>query len=383
MKTNTFRVCSPARIRCFLYTAGFFLFCWVSLFTNESRAVVIVVVKAPDQFLPSLLPPSADLGLSATITPSSPITGGNVVYTLTVTNTGPDEAGDVVLTNTLPPEIQFIGCDAGPNGTCGNNTFDTVTADFPALDVGESGTLVITGAVRCYVVNAAVLTNTAIVGSSTNDSNLANNQVNILTTNTNPFRKPICTNTITFTETFADRVVCSGRGFDRGCGLFPTDAFTLKATISLEGIDITRFNDDTQFELAVGDEYDGFYSLGADLHYTTKKHHATLTTPEGDFRGQGAQIVRLKWTAKQLKVTIRYYTFDTTAAYHFPILADQYEGSNGPIAKILSGFVSLGNAIGNLDGVYCVGTALTTNKFFRQIGDATVTAAKIKGVGAN
>jgi uncharacterized repeat protein (TIGR01451 family) len=359
-------------MRRFLYAGCFLLFCW---------GLVDVLVSAPST------PSGADLGLSGTVTPPATVTGSNVIYTIIVTNTGPDEADNVVLTNTLPPQITCVGCDAGINGSCNTGTIGIVTADFPTLTAGASSTLVITGEVECFAANRAVLTNTAIVGSSTNDPDLANNQVSIITTNRNPLRKPVCANTLVFAEDYADRPLCSGSRSDGdyGCDIYGADAFALTAILSLEGVDITQFNEDTWFSVNVGDDYSTGDQLGDAAHYKPGGTSATFITLEDDFQKSGRDIIKLKWSRTQLKVSIKYNTVDAADANDSPILADQYEGGNGPIAQVLSGSITFGNVTGNFDAVYCAGATSTTNKFFRQggIGEASVTTVKIVGAAAN
>lgn len=47
------------------------------------------------------------------ITKSGVLNGDQIVYTLTVTNNGPDDAGNVVVTDALSPQVTFVGDDCG------------------------------------------------------------------------------------------------------------------------------------------------------------------------------------------------------------------------------------------------------------------------------
>ncbi len=63
---------------------------------------------------------SADLSVAISDSPDPVAAGGNLTYTLTVDNAGPDTAENVVLTTTLPGEVSFpstSGCNQDPNGT--------------------------------------------------------------------------------------------------------------------------------------------------------------------------------------------------------------------------------------------------------------------------
>ncbi|WP_281054680.1 DUF11 domain-containing protein [Thiothrix nivea] len=58
---------------------------------------------------------TADLSLSKTVMPTSANRGDTVVYTLTVTNDGPDAATDVKITDKLPVGLTFVSHNgAGP-----------------------------------------------------------------------------------------------------------------------------------------------------------------------------------------------------------------------------------------------------------------------------
>ncbi len=58
-----------------------------------NRLTQVITVPAPE----------ADLGLSITDSPDPVVAGNNVIYTVTVTNNGPDGATGVSLAASLPP----------------------------------------------------------------------------------------------------------------------------------------------------------------------------------------------------------------------------------------------------------------------------------------
>jgi len=199
-----------------------------------------------------------------------------------------------MISNALPPQVNFIGCDAGTNGSCEAAGLGRIVGSYPFLAAGDTGTLIITGQVLCSAVNGAVLINTATVGSFTDDPVGADNQVSTVATNSNPLRKPFCSNTLSFTESFQDRVAC---GSDGGGGIFCEefmgDTLTISITISLMGVDITQFNQNTFFDLTLGDfSFDD--NLGDDPHYLPGKTRATFIArvTNDDSRFVGRQTVR-------------------------------------------------------------------------------------------
>ncbi len=107
-------------------------------------------------------PPAADLSLTKTAAPSVVTAGGEVVYTLTVNNAGPDPALSVILTD-------------------GSSTFTA-----PSLAVNASATYTLARPVACTLVDGVVITNTASVTSSVTDPIAANNTATANVSVSNP-----------------------------------------------------------------------------------------------------------------------------------------------------------------------------------------------------
>jgi uncharacterized repeat protein (TIGR01451 family) len=57
--------------------------------------------------------PQADLALTKSVDNSTPAAGGNVVFTLTVTNNGPNNATGVVVSDPLPAGLNYVSDDGG------------------------------------------------------------------------------------------------------------------------------------------------------------------------------------------------------------------------------------------------------------------------------
>jgi len=329
---------------------------------------------------------NADLGLSAAVTPGPAMTSSNVIFTLVVTNSGPDSALEVVVTNSLPSQVDFVACATSTNGSCEAAGRGRVVGSYPILAAGEAGTLIVTGKVLCSTVNLAILTNTATVSSDTGDPTAANNQVSVVATNSNPLRKPVCSNTLSFTESFQDRLGC---GNDGGGGIFCEefmgDTLRISITIPLAGVDITQFNPSTFFDLAIGDfSFDD--DLADDPHYVTGKTQATFISriTNDDDRLVGHQTVRLKWTAQQLTVTVTLNDLDTLNSGVTPILAGHYDGhATGHITDAVAGSLDLGDAGTSFDVVPVTGAVLTGTGIGPDGMSYTVSTIRLKGTSSH
>lgn len=151
--------------------------------------------------------PQADLSVVKTSLPNPVATGGVLIYTLRLSNGGPDPAAAVILNDPIPSGTTFVSCFTVPGGTCtgpAQGTNGTVTANFPTIPVGLNvATVTIT--VNVTAASPSTLTNTAVVSSSTVDPNPANNFGTTSTNvNTLPTPTPTTVPTPTPTPVFAD-----------------------------------------------------------------------------------------------------------------------------------------------------------------------------------
>ncbi len=104
----------------------------------------------------------ADLGLDKTDSVDPVIQGGTLLYTLTVSNAGPNDATDVVVTDTLPAGVTLEltqGCQEDPGGA--------PTCTVGSVPAGGSRQVVI--AVTVNAPAGTVLTNSAAVSASSMD----------------------------------------------------------------------------------------------------------------------------------------------------------------------------------------------------------------------
>ena len=121
--------------------------------------------------------PGADLSIQKTASPSPVGTGGQLTYTISVNNNGPNAATDVVVQDFLPGGTTFLGCSTsqGSCGPSGNN----VVANLGTLN--SPGFASLTIQVLVTAPAGSSIQNTAVVSSSTPDTNTANNTVTVTT----------------------------------------------------------------------------------------------------------------------------------------------------------------------------------------------------------
>jgi uncharacterized repeat protein (TIGR01451 family) len=126
----------------------------------------------------------ADLQVTKVDTPDPVVPGGNITYTITVTNAGPSSAANVVLSDTLQPGTPLVSltspagwsCPAFPPGFSG-----TISCSNPSFGVG-SAVFTLTVSTSPGLTTGTVISNTASVTSSTADSNPGNDSATATTT---------------------------------------------------------------------------------------------------------------------------------------------------------------------------------------------------------
>ena len=84
---------------------------------------------------------NADLGVTKTDSPDPVTEGGNITYTIVVTNYGPGAATNVTLTDTLDEIVAFVSATPS-QGTCSAST-GTITCDIGSLANGATTTVTV------------------------------------------------------------------------------------------------------------------------------------------------------------------------------------------------------------------------------------------------
>lgn len=131
------------------------------------------------------LTPAADLALTKNASPNPLIAGQLLTFTLTVTNTGPADAEDVIITDDpLPAGLSNIqhSLDQGltwMDGWTGSHTLASLSGSAP----GNTFELLIRGITSIWL--CGTFGNTATISATTSDSNLTDNSTTVTVTLTN------------------------------------------------------------------------------------------------------------------------------------------------------------------------------------------------------
>jgi len=118
---------------------------------------------------------AADLAITKSATASVSV-GQNIVYTLVVSNAGPQGSSNVTVLDSLPPGTTFVSASS-TLGTC-SQSGGVVTCSVGPLAVGNTATITITAT----AATAGAKTNTASVSGTETDANMANNSASATTT---------------------------------------------------------------------------------------------------------------------------------------------------------------------------------------------------------
>ena len=162
--------------------------------TSNNSAGATTTVQAE----PPPVEPTADLAVSQSASPGIASVGtDNVVFTVTVTNAGPDTASNVILAEALPTGLAFVSATGGGTPTDGRLTFS-----LGNLGVGSSTTFTIV--VR--PLSAGTFTTTATVSAIERDASIGNNTAAAAANAVDPTSTltPTSTSTPTSTPTVGD-----------------------------------------------------------------------------------------------------------------------------------------------------------------------------------
>jgi uncharacterized repeat protein (TIGR01451 family) len=117
---------------------------------------------------------SADISVTKADTPDPVAPGGNITYTITVSNAGPSDAANVVATDTLPASTTFAGFVSISQGSAAFLA-GTVTATFGTIPSGGMATVVFAVTVDAGAAGGTVISNPVAATTTSSDPNTANN----------------------------------------------------------------------------------------------------------------------------------------------------------------------------------------------------------------
>lgn len=138
--------------------------------------VVGEALNTPGAVNQAYIPTGADLVLVKTDDADPIIVGDAINYTLTVTNNGPEDAVDVVVTDTLPDSVALVA-DTPDQGSC-EEVDGIVTCQLGTIANGD----IVNIGIEVTTEVEGVLTNTAAVTSATEDTSPDNNTASAETT---------------------------------------------------------------------------------------------------------------------------------------------------------------------------------------------------------
>ncbi|MEZ5144236.1 MAG: DUF11 domain-containing protein [Acidimicrobiales bacterium] len=149
--------------------------------TDEVKASVVDDDETPatgtdDESTP--VTPVVDLAITKSIDQSTLIVGQQGTYTLTITNKGPSDATDVVMTDTLPTGLTPVSVD-GPSGWTCTVESPKITCTTATFAAGATATATIV--VQVGADAGASVTNVAEVGSKEPDKNPSDNRAEVTT----------------------------------------------------------------------------------------------------------------------------------------------------------------------------------------------------------
>lgn len=126
----------------------------------------------------------ADISLTKTGDKSVPV-GGQITYQVVVSNAGPDDATNVVVTDPIPAHTSFVNASVSQGTVMFDGT--TVTANFGTIIPFESGSLSLTLSIDSDTPRDTSISNTATATTNTLDPDPDNNLATASTAVAGPF----------------------------------------------------------------------------------------------------------------------------------------------------------------------------------------------------
>ena len=149
------------------------------LFVGSNDISVAIVDMTDTGFNVIINPTVSDLSIEKTDSPDPVAAGTELTYSITVTNDGPDDAVNVVVTDTLPSGVTY----ASDTDTCLEAPAGTLICDLGPIANGasESFDIIVDVAPDAFFNGITEISNTAEVTSDQFDDDTSNNDITIET----------------------------------------------------------------------------------------------------------------------------------------------------------------------------------------------------------
>ncbi len=180
---------------------------------------------------------SSELSMTILESADPVVAGDDLVYTINVTNNGPDMATGVALSSGLSPDVRFVSADALTR-TC-NEINGTVVCDLDSIAPGTTLPVTITvkpdeGQTQ-FPVTGKVIFNSVFVTGNESDPNEANNEITI---STNALPNPNAPPTTAILGPAKDAIFSGPANFSVVVGAADSDGSVTQVEIFLDGISV-------------------------------------------------------------------------------------------------------------------------------------------------
>jgi len=154
------------------------------LLTCTTRLLLVAFIISASFSARAQSAPSADIVVSKSGDEAVAL-GGQITYSLTVYNAGPDDAVNIVLTDAIPAHTSFVSASTNTGSVSFDGTTVTVNVGTLPFDSTANATLVVQ--VDQNTPRNTTISNTVTGTSSTSDPDTSNNSATAFTVVTGPF----------------------------------------------------------------------------------------------------------------------------------------------------------------------------------------------------
>lgn len=175
----------------------------------------------------------ADLRITKSDSPDPVSMGGNITYSIGVSNSGPAGATSLALSDVVPLNTTFVSLTQAAGWSCSKpavGATGTVSCTIASLAAGASASFTVVVKVNAGTPNTTVITNTATITATSTDPSTANNTATANTTVGTAAELCAMAGAIkgtnasdTLNGTSGDDIICGGNGRDTINGLGGND----------------------------------------------------------------------------------------------------------------------------------------------------------------